>query len=177
MSMKDIVNKLTDLNQHGNLTDDIQRPVVEYQVTDHYSVKMREIASKLRAMGMESESRSIYGKMGAIKAGSNRMLVELGRSEAKKAREVERKMVGHGRSGYVPTGNLRRSINYHQLDDGRVQIYPEAQSKKGTEYGGFVEYGTRKHPTPEPYMYESYKEMYSVVNQKVANLMKGMNPK
>lgn len=177
MAMKDIVSKLTEMNKQGNLTDDELRPVVEYQVTDHYSKRMMEIANKFKAMGMDSEARSIYGKMGAIKRGSNRMLTELGREETKKAREIERGMVGHGRSGYVPSGNLRRSIKAHTLSDGRVQVYPEAQDKKGTEYGGFVEYGTRRHPTPEPYMYQSYKEMKPVIEREVANLMKGMNPK
>lgn len=177
MAMKDIVGKLTEINNQSNLTADTLRPVVEYQVTDHYSKKMMEIANKFRAMGMDSEARKIYGKMGAIKRGSKRMLAELGREETKKAREIERGMVGHGRSGYVPTGNLRRSIKAHTLSDGRVQVYPAAQAKNGTEYGGFVEYGTRRHPTPEPFMYQSYKEMKSVVEREVDNLMKGMNAK
>lgn len=177
MSMQDIVGKLTEMNQQGNLTDDSLRPVVEYQVTDHYSVKMREIASKLRAMGMNSEAQQVLEKMQAIKSGSKRILTELGREETKKAREIERSMVGHGRSGYVPTGNLRRSIQAHTLSDGRIQVYPLAQAKNGTEYGGYVEYGTRRHPTPEPYMYQSYKEMKPVIDREVANLMKGMNSK
>lgn len=175
MALKDIVGKLTEMNKQGNLADDSLRPDVEYQVTDHYSAKMKEIADHFRSMGMQSEARSIYGKMGAIKAGSNRILAELGREEAEKAKTIEREMVGHGRSGYVPTGNLMRSIKAHTLEDGRVQIYPEAETKRGTEYGGYVEYGTRRHPTPEPYMYQSYKEMKPAVKQAVDNLMKGMS--
>lgn len=177
MAMKDIVGKLTEMNNQGNLTDNSLRPVVEYRVTDHYSRKMNEIASKLNSMGMNEEAERIADKINSIKAGTKRLLVELGRADNQKAREIERGMVGHGRSGYVPTGNLRRSINYHMVDDDRVQIYPEAQAKNGTEYGGFVEYGTRKHPTPEPFMYQSYKEMKSVVEREVDNLMKGIDAK
>ncbi len=177
MAMKDIVGKLTEMNNQGNLTDDSLRPVVEYRVTDHYSRKMNEVASKLNSMGMNEEAERITDKINSIKAGTKGLLVELGRADNQKAREIERGMVGHGRTGYVPTGNLRRSINYHMVEDDRVQIYPEAQAKNGTEYGGFVEYGTRKHPTPEPFMYQSYKQMKSVVEREVDNLMKGMNAK
>lgn len=175
MAMKDIVGKLTEMNNQGSLTDDSLRPVVEYQVTDHYSDKMRSIAANFKAMGMNSEADKVFDKIKTIKTGSKQMLTELGRAEVKKATTIERGMVGHGRSGYVPTGNLMRSIKAYTLDDGRVQIYPNAKTKKGTEYGGYVEYGTRKHPTPEPFMYQSYQEMHQVVQREVDNLMKGLD--
>lgn len=173
MSMKDIVGKLIDMNNASNLTDDNIRPVVEYQVTDHYSKPMMQVASELKSLGMNDEAKRVIRQIGLIKSGSKEMLNELGIENAKKAKQIERGMVGHGRSGYIPTGNLMRSIKSHTLTDGRVQVYPEATTKKGTEYGGFVEYGTRKHPTPEPFMYQSNKEMKSVIDREISDLMKG----
>lgn len=173
MSMKDIVGKLIDMNNAGSLTDDNIRPVVEYRVTDNYSKSMTQVASELKSLGMNEEAERIIRQIGLINSGSESMLTELGRQNVRKAQIIERGMVGHGRSGYVPTGNLMRSIKVHKLTDGRMQVYPEATTKKGTEYGGFVEYGTRKHPTPEPFMYQSNKEMQSVISKEVAELMKG----
>lgn len=175
--MRQIVKKLTEMNEQGNLSSDNLRPVVEYRVTDHYSAPMMAVASHLREMGMNAEARSIYGKMGAIKAGSNRLLQNLGVENVKLATEIERNMVGKGRSGYQPTGNLMKSIKAHTTEDGRVQVYPDAKANKGNgaEYGGFVEYGTRRHPTPEPFMYQSMKQMRPIVAAQVAALMKGMS--
>lgn len=173
MSMKDIVGKLIDMNNAGSLTDDNIRPVVEYRVTDNYSKPMTQVASELKSLGMNEEAERIIRQIGLINSGSESMLTELGRQNVRKAQIIERGMVGHGRSGYVPTGNLMRSIKVHKLTDGRMQVYPEATTKKGTEYGGFVEYGKRKHPTPEPFMYQSNKEMQSVISKEVAELMKG----
>lgn len=173
MTMREIVGKLIDMNNANNLTDDNLRPVVEYQVTDHYSKPMMQVASKLKALGMDNEAERVIKQINLINSGSKEMLNELGRENVKRAEKIERGMVGHGRSGYIPTGNLMRSIKSHTLTDGRVQVYPEATTKKGTEYGGFVEYGTRKHPTPEPFMYQSNKEMKSVIDREISDLMKG----
>lgn len=173
MAMREIVGKLIDMNNQGDLSSDNLRPVVEYQVTDHYSKPMIEVASKLKGLGMDQEAERIIRQIGLINSGSKEMLNELGIENAKKAKQIERGMVGHGRSGYIPTGNLMRSIKSHTLTDGRVQVYPEATTKKGIEYGGFVEYGTRKHPTPEPFMYQSNKEMKSVIDREISDLMKG----
>ena len=48
MALKDLVGKLTEMNKQGNLADDSLRPVAEYQFTDHYSAKMKEIADHFR---------------------------------------------------------------------------------------------------------------------------------
>lgn len=84
MAMKDIVGKLTEMNNQGNLTDDSLRPVVEYRVTDHYSRKMNEVASKLNSMGMNEEAERITDKINSIKAGTKGLLVELGRADNQK---------------------------------------------------------------------------------------------
>lgn len=173
MSMREIVGKLIDMNNAGSLSDDNIRPVVEYRVTDNYSKPMMKVASELKSLGMNEEAERVVRQIGLIKSGSESMLTELGRQNVRKAQKIERGMVGHGRSGYLPTGNLMRSIEAHKLTDGRLQVYPDAKTKKGTEYGGFVEYGTRKHPTPEPFMYQSNKEMQSVISKEVAELLKG----
>lgn len=173
MSMKDIIGKLIDMNNADNLSSDNLRPVVEYRVTDNYSKPMTQVASELKSLGMNDEAERVIRQIGLIKSGSESMLTELGRQNVRKAQTIERGMVGHGRSGYIPTGNLMRSIKSHTLTDGRVQVYPEAQTKKGTEYGGFVEYGTRKHPTPEPFMYQSNQDMKSVIERETSELLKG----
>lgn len=176
MPMRQLVKKLTEMNRQGNLKDDNLRPVVEYRITDHYSKPMMKVADHFRKMGMDAEARRIYGQMGAIKAGSNRMLQTLGTENVKLAKQIERNMVGKSRSGYIPTGNLMRSIEAHMTEDGRVQVYPDARANKGNgaEYGGYVEYGTRRHPTPEPFMYQSMKQMRPIVAAELAALMKGM---
>lgn len=172
--MKDIVNKLTEMNNNNELGADNLRPVVEYRVTDHYSEKMLTVADEMQSLGMNEATNRITRQVGLIKAGSKAMLTELGRVNVEKAQHIERDMVGHGRSGYQPTGNLMRSINAYTLSDGRVQVYPNAEAKGGTEYGGFVEYGTRKHPTPEPFMEQSNKEMKTVIDHQTTALLKGV---
>ena len=95
MSMKDIVGKLIDMNNAGNLTDDNIRPVVEYQVTDHYSKPMMQVASELKSLGMNDEAERVVRQIGLIKSGSESMLTELGRQNVRKAQIIERGMVGH----------------------------------------------------------------------------------
>lgn len=170
-----LVNKLTEMNESDQLSSDNLRPVVEYQVIDHYSDKLKKIADEYRQMGMTSEANHIYGKMGAMKRGSNALLKDLGTENVKLAKTIERNMVGKGRSGYVPTGTLKDSIDMHVTEDGRVQVYPDAKANKGKgpEYGGFVEYGTRRHPVPEPFMYQSSKQMQSVIDKKLAEFLSG----
>lgn len=170
-----LVNKLTEMNKNNQLSSDNLRPVVEYQVTDHYSDKLKKIADEYRQMGMMAEANHIYGKMGSMKRGSNALLKDLGKENVDLATTIEKNMVGKGRSGYEPSGTLMKSIKMHTTSDGRVQVYPDAKANKGKgpEYGGFVEYGTRRHPVPEPFMYQSSKQMQSVIDKKLAEFLSG----
>lgn len=170
-----LVSKLTEMNHSGNLDADNLRPVVEYQVTDHYSDKLKTIGDMYRSMGMQAEAASIYGRMGAMKRLTPKLLDDLGTENVSLATKIEKNMVGKGRSGYQLTGTLMKSIEKHVTDDGRVQIYPLAKANKGKgpEYGGFVEYGTRRHPVPEPFMYQSWKQMQPVIDQKLDEFLTG----
>lgn len=174
MAMKDIVNKLTDMNNSDELGVDNLRPVIEYRVTDHYSKPMLAVAAEMHSLGFNTQANRITRQVGLLKAGSKALTTELGRETVKKAKEIERDMVGHGRSGYQPTGNLMRSIKAYDAGEGVVQVYPNAESKDGKEYGGYVEYGTRKHPTPEPYMYQTNQEMSKRIKELTAGLVKGV---
>ena len=170
-----LINKLKEVNAGNDNYEDNLRPVVEYQVTDHYSAKLKKIGDTYREMGMQTEAASIYGRMGAMKRLTPKLLDDLGAENVSLAQTIEQNMVGKGRSGYKLTGTLMKSIGKHTTEDGRVQIYPlaKADKGKGAEYGGFVEYGTRLHPVPEPFMYQSWKQMQPYIDKKLDEFLAG----
>lgn len=76
-----------------------------------------------------------------------RKIATVGMIEAKKR---ERSVVGGKKSGYVPTGNLQRSIS-NEIEEDRATVFTTAESKKGYPYGVAVEFGMKKMPAT-PYM-------------------------
>lgn len=149
------------------------RPTIEYKATVNTD-KLDGVADELEAMGVSDLSKKVWAIKRGLNNGVPKFLHVIGVQAATKSREIERSMVGHGRSGYVPTGNLMRSIDSH--DNGLdTAIYPTAKSKGGTEYGGYVHDGTRLHPVPEPYMQDADKAMANEISKQLASLAEVVN--
>ncbi|ANK59815.1 hypothetical protein [Loigolactobacillus backii] len=151
------------------------RPTIEYQAVKNYEDQMNATAEQLKSMGVNDVADSVAKMKRGLDNGIPQFLHVIGVKAATTARETERSMVGHGRSGYVPSGNLMRSITSYDRDLA-TQVYPNAIASDGkTEYGGFVEDGTRKHPIPEPYMGNADKAMVDEINKQLASLSETVN--
>lgn len=160
------------------MADDEQeqyRPIVEYEAIRNYAEQLDGMASVLDGMGGHAEAERLRARKSNLDSTIPAFLHSISASTASRAKAVEKVMVGHGRSGYVPTGNLMRSIDVH--DSGFVsKIYPSAKAKDGkTEYGGFVEYGTRLHPIPEPFMQTAWKAMANDVEKELQRFNGAVN--
>jgi hypothetical protein len=153
------------------------RPVIEYTAVKNYEARMMAIAAKLAKMGVTDTAIAVERDKVGLDKGVQKLLHNLGVTASANAKKTERAMVGHGRSGYVPTGNLMKSIASH--DDGlTTRVYPSAKAKDGvTEYGGFVEYGTRLHPVPEPYMQDTNAMMTGEIERQLRDLMSAFGGK
>lgn len=135
------------------------RPTIEYMTNRQYASKMIAIEQELRAMGANADADKVMRQRERMNQQIPKFMNSITKKTVVTAKQTEQGMVGHGRSGYKPTGNLMKSIEAHREGD-TVKIYPNAVSKDGkAEYGGLVEYGTRKHPIPEPFMETAYEGM------------------
>lgn len=153
------------------------RPTIEYQAEKHYAEKMDSLAALLNEMGDHQAAEGVKRMKSNLDKNIPSFLRSISDKTADEARRTEREMVGHGRSGYVPTGNLMRSIDVHEGDtDLTMQVYPNAMAKDGqTEYAGFVEYGTRLHPVPEPFMQNTYKAMDKNIKEELDRFNTAVN--
>lgn len=164
MSMRSTLNMLNakmtaDTRANGATTS---RPAISYGAHDHYSAKMDKLAQVFAEAGLNTEAEKIRTTKSRLDNGIPGFLRAIGSETSIKAKQTERAMVGHSRSGYVPTGNLMRSIGMTIDGPTKVTVKPD------TDYDAYVEYGTRKHPVPEPYMQDTYKDMSLVINAQLA---------
>lgn len=160
-SMLSLANakKYGDTRANGATTS---RPQITYGASDYYSVKMDRLADAFKEAGLLDEANIVRAKKSKLDNTIPDFLRTVGSETSVKAKQIEKSMVGHSRSGYVPTTNLEHSIEMKIDKTTQVTIAPD------TNYDAYVEYGTRKHPVPEPYMENTYKEMGLVLNVQLA---------
>lgn len=103
---------------------------------------LRSLPAKQR-----EEVENYYSELKNKRRNALKKIATVGMIEAKKK---ERAVVGGKKSGYIPTGNLQRSITDEVTED-EATVFTTAESKKGYPYGVAVEFGTKKMAAT-PYM-------------------------
>lgn len=127
-------------------------PTVRYGMDDGWSESIKNLMHTFASVGSAEGVTSLQRLQFALDSNAKKVIHNAGVDTQNKAREIERANVGGKKSGYIPTGNLMRSIDAHDSSDGmQTEIAPEAMSKKDYEYGQAVEFGTKKMAA-EPYM-------------------------
>ena len=148
------------------------RPVIQYRTETKGVEKLDAYANLFEHAGLNETGRKLHQARADLDHNLPSLLHHMGALAVEEAVKQERGMVGHGRSGYVPTGNLMRSIDQHD-DDGVTQVYPDATASDGeTEYGGFVETGTRWHPEATPYMAQANAALQKRTQEELDDLAK-----
>lgn len=126
-------------------------PYDEIKIDDAYIQQLDEAAERLKSLGLDYEASEILKVKSSIMNQQKPFLVNASNRVALKAQLIERQKVGHSASGYVPTGNLRKSIKPTITDDSTAQVRADAQTKDGFYYGNAVEFGTFKMQA-EPFL-------------------------
>lgn len=154
------------MSEIGGNYDNSHVPIVEYGVdTDPFKRQAVQLSSRISAMGFGDLGKDVLSLIPEVDRNAKRAVERIGEEEAAQAQQIVGQVVGHSKSGYVPTGNLRNSIKPHKSLGGfRVQIYPEA-TNNGYKYGQSVEFAPEfgnKHATATPYM----KPSADIVNER-----------
>lgn len=143
-------------------------PIVEYAVDDReFVIQASQLGVKLSGLGLGDFSKDMLKLQKKVHNGAKKAIRQMGTLEQGKAQEIERNVVGHSKSGYVPTGNLNEHIKAHyprKSEKIEVQVYPKV-SNKGYNYGQSVEFAPEfgnKHAAATPYM----KPSADIINQK-----------
>ncbi|MEJ6358741.1 hypothetical protein WJM93_15670 [Lactiplantibacillus plantarum] len=115
-----------------------------------YSIKLQidELPTSMMSRLPKAQAQIVLDYEKQLRSKKSKLLRKLGSENQIALQETERNVVGHSKSGYIPTGNLMRSIITEYSPDG-VDILATAQSKGGYYYGNAVEFGTKRmHATP-----------------------------
>lgn len=132
--------------------DECVLPVVSFSVDTSGLEQMKQVAQSMASNGFDEAVGIANATEQKAQALSKAFIKNAGAKEVNQAQVIESQLVGHGKSGYVPTGNLQGSIKPEFSQDGMsVSIKPEATNKANDYYGQYVEFGTYKM-APEPYM-------------------------
>lgn len=147
-------------------------PTVRYQMTDDWSSPIKDLMHTMASVGSGEGVAHLQRLQFAMDTNAKKVIHDAGVATQGKAREIERANVGGKKSGYVPTGNLMRSIESHDSSNGmQTEIAPQAMSKKDYEYGQAVEYGTKKMAA-EPFMKPAGDAIGSNLNETARKALK-----
>lgn len=113
-------------------------------------IKIGKIPSSLLQTLPPEQTEEVLGYRNKLANQRTQTIKKIGYVNQRTLMEKERSVVGHSKSGYVPTGVLMRSIQ-PEFNGDYVDIIAPAESKKGYHYGTAVEYGTLKMPAT-PYI-------------------------
>lgn len=147
-------------------------PTVEFALKPSYSAAIANMANAFRAAGSKSGVQLMQRTQYAMDIHAKAFVEKLGTDTQEKAREIERDQVGHSKSGYIPTGNLMRSIEHREASDGlTTTVQPTATAKAknskeaGYEYGQAVEFGLKdRNYAAEPFMKPAGEEVSKNLN-------------
>lgn len=149
-------------------------PAVTFSIDVDYFNQLFETARGLAHNGMPEAMEEANKEYQRAIALSKAFIKNAGAREQEAAQGLERTQVGHGKSGYVPTGTLQGMMEIKISDDGKsVSVKPMATvadqkralaaiagsgskkpltSQDGVDYYGvYVEYGTYRMAA-EPFM-------------------------
>ncbi|VDH11700.1 prophage P2a protein 43 [Lactiplantibacillus plantarum] len=177
-------------------------PVVTFSIDVDYFNQLFETARGLARNGMPEAMEEANKEYRRAVALSKAFIKNAGAREQEAAQGLERTQVGHGKSGYEPTGTLQGSIEIKISDDGKsVSIMPMATvadqkqalaaiagsgSKKPitsqdgiTYYGVYVEFGTDHNKefgtyrmAPEPFMKPTGEKVATRLNNEFERIMR-----
>lgn len=152
--------------------DDDNIPVVKFSVDMQGIEKMKQVAALMASNGFEEAVGVANATETKAKALSKAFIRNAGAKEVDQAQQIESSLVGHGKSGYVPTGNLQGSIKPKFNKNGlEVSVKPEATNGKNQPYGQYVEFGTYKM-TPEPYMKPSGEKVSAELDKEFEDIIR-----
>ncbi len=142
-------------------------------MTDSWSNPISILMHTMAAVGSSQGVTRLQRLQYALDTNAKKVIHNGGNDTAKRARKIERANVGGKKSGYVPTGNLMRSIEAHDSSDGmQTEIVPTAMSKTDYEYGQAVEFGTKKGMAAEPFMKPAGDEIGSKLSETAREALK-----
>lgn len=140
-------------------------PTVRYSMKNNWSNSIHSLMQTFISAGSKKGVARLQQLNNGLDTNSKEVIHNTGIKTADRAIEIERSNVGGKKSGYVPTGNLMRSIEAHDYESGmRTEIAPHAMSKADYEYGQAVEFGTKKMAA-EPFMKPAGNEISSHLDE------------
>lgn len=158
--------------------DESSLPTVKFHVDTSNLKAMHQAANIMAQFGFSEAVGEADKTISRANALSQRFIQNAGAKEVNEAQKLESSLVGHSKSGYVPTGNLQGSIKPKFSDNGMtVEIRPAATTKgKNGEnyYGQYVEFGTYKM-APEPYMKPSGEKVAEQLEQEFDDITRRVN--
>lgn len=123
-------------------------PRVNFSVDLGNFMEAKAAAELLASMGMPEALQEFEADLAKAKAGSQKFIRKVGADEVEEAAKIERDLVGHSKSGYVPTGTLEGSITPEFSDDGmKVSVVPLATSAQAEAARRKLGQGKRKKPS------------------------------
>ena len=161
------------------MADELDRsvlPTVKFRLDKGNLEAMRQVASVMAQCGFSEAVGEADKTISRANALGQRFIQNAGAKEIDEAQRIESSLVGHSKSGYVPTGNLQGSIKA-KFDGNSVEIAPEATTKGKNGlgyYGQYVEFGTYKM-APEPYMKPSGEKVAQQLEQDFDDITRRAN--
>jgi hypothetical protein len=173
-------------------------PRVNFEVDMGNFEQARATAQALAAMGMPEALEEVNREYARAKAASKIFIRNAAAQEVEAASDLEASLVGHSKSGYVPTGTLQGSITPQFSKGGyKVSIAPLAtaedaekarkaiaqgakkirrvnkpsESEDAHYYGVDVEFGRGNNPK-EPFMKPSGEKVAAQLDQKFEETMR-----
>ena len=161
-----------------NNLDESVLPTVHFHIDKGNLEAMRQVASMMAQCGFSEAVGEADKTISRANALSQRFIQNAGAKEIDEAQRIESSLVGHSKSGYIPTGNLQGSIKAKFSDNGMtVDVRPTATTKGKNGlgyYGQYVEFGTYKM-APEPYMKPSGEKVSEQLEQDFDDLTRRVN--
>lgn len=120
-------------------------PRVEFSVDMGNFAQARATAQRLAAMGVPGAMEEFNREFTRAKAASKIFIRNAGAEEVEAAANIEREVVGHSKSGYVPTGTLEGSITPQFSEGGmKVSIVPLATAEDAEKARKQISQGAKK---------------------------------